>query len=217
MSDDFTDFGMPDTDLTRRAHAFAYDIESEALANHSVRSYLFGRAAAEHNDLRPGADYDDEVLFLACVLHDVGLTEQGDGDQRFELDGADLAEGFVREQGLADDRARLVWEAIVFHTSTGIAHRLRPETALAHAGIGVDVTGQGADRLPEGFADRVHATYPRLETGVGLPQVIVDQGTRNPAKAMPFTLPGELIRQSVPDISMPTWLDMTTSAWPGVA
>ncbi|WP_371287046.1 HD domain-containing protein [Mycobacterium sp. PS03-16] len=56
----------------------------EYLANHCVRSYLFGRelAAAE------GLDYDDEDLFLACILHDLGVTGHGRGEQRFEVDGA---------------------------------------------------------------------------------------------------------------------------------
>ena len=65
----------PDTPLAHDAFDFALEVHSPALANHSVRTYLFARLTADQRGLRPDTDYDDEVLFLACVLHDVGLTE----------------------------------------------------------------------------------------------------------------------------------------------
>lgn len=50
------------------------------------------------------------------------------------VDGADVAAGFLEDRGLDGERARVVWEAIALHTSLGIAHRMRPEIALTHAG-----------------------------------------------------------------------------------
>ncbi len=217
MADHFTEFALPDTDLARKAHALAFEIETPALANHSVRGYVFARALADARNLVPGSDYDDEVLFLACVLHDVGLTERGNGNQRFEVDGADLAADFLREQGLNEARARLVWEAIALHTSLGIADRMRAETALAHAGIGVDVTGPGSARLPEGLAERTHRALPRLEPGCGLAEAIVAQISRNPAKAPFGSLPYEIARQTGADAPLVRWEDLVGRAWPGVA
>ena len=54
--------------------------------NHSVRSYLFARVAAAARGLAAGEDYDDELLFLSCILHDVGLAAQADRGRRFEVD-----------------------------------------------------------------------------------------------------------------------------------
>ncbi|QFG25996.1 HD domain-containing protein [Actinomadura sp. WMMB 499] len=217
MADFFTEFDAPDTDLTRKAYDHAFAIETAAIAGHSIRTYLFGRALGEHRGLRPGADYDDEALFLACALHDAGLTEEGDGHARFEVDGADLAASFLREHGLAEDRVRLVWEAIALHTSGGIAHRMRPEIALTHLGAGADVAGFGADALPGGLADRAHAAYPRLGSSPELLHAIVGQIARDPRKAPLGSFPGELARQAGVELPEERFAEAALGAWPGVA
>ncbi|GIH96780.1 HD domain-containing protein [Planobispora siamensis] len=217
MTDHFTGFAIPDTSLTRTAYGFVQDITAQAVFTHSVRSYLFGRAIGQRHGLRAEHDYDDEVLFLACMLHDVGLTERGERGGRFEVDGADLAAEFLAGQGLAADRTRLVWEAIALHTSLGIADRMRPEIALTHAGAGADVAAFGAEELPEGYADRVHAAYPRLGGGVELTELIIGQAARNPAKAPPFSFPAELLRQDVPGTAVLPWREVVTAAWSGIA
>lgn len=216
MPDHFAEFSIPDTALTRKAYDLVFATGTAALAHHSVRTYLFGRAIGEAKGLRPDADYDDEVLFLGSVLHDLGLTEQGNGRQRFEVDGADLAAEFVSGNGLDDERTRVVWEAIALHTSRGIAHRMRPEIALTHAGTSIDMTGLGAGAFPEGLAERVHTAFPRLEQGCGLTKLILDQIAGNPAKAPMGTLPAEIARQYGVPAPAPTWESLITAAWPGV-
>ncbi|MBO2465672.1 HD domain-containing protein [Actinomadura violacea] len=215
MSDRFAEFSLPDTDLTRRAYDLVFATGTPALAHHSVRTYLFGRALGEAGGLRAGADYDDEALFLASVLHDLGLTERGNGGHRFEVDGADLAAEFLTANGLDGARVRVVWEAIALHTSQGIAHRMRPETALTHAGTGADVAGLGAERLPAGVAERAHAAFPRLEPGCGLTEIIVGQVARDPAKAPLGSLPYELARQAGAPVPELRWTDLIAAAWPG--
>jgi hypothetical protein len=217
VSDHFAGFSLPDTDLTRKAYDLVHATGTAALAHHSVRTYLFGRAIGEANGLRPGADYDDETLFLASVLHDLGLTEQGNGGQRFEVDGADLAAEFLTGNGLDGERVRVVWEAIALHTSRGIAHRMRPEIALTHAGTSADIAGPAAVRLPGGVAERAHAAFPRLEPDCGLTAIIIDQITANPAKAPLGSLPAEIARQHGTGPAVPAWADLVTSAWSGIA
>lgn len=217
MSDRFAEFSLPDTDLTRQAYDLVFATGPAALAHHCARTYLFARAIGEARGLRPGAGYDDETLFLACVLHDLGLTEQGNGGHRFEVDGADLAAGFLAGHGFDGERTRVVWEAIALHTSRGIAHRMRPEIALTHAGTSADVAGLDADRIPGGVAERAHAAFPRLEPGCGLAEIIVGQIAENPAKAPIGSLPYEVARQFGTAIPQPRWTDLTAGAWPGVA
>ncbi|URN02710.1 HD domain-containing protein [Actinomadura madurae] len=216
MADRFTEFSLPDTDLTRKAYDLVFATGTAALAHHSVRTYLWGRALGEARGLHPDADYDDEALFLGSVLHDLGLTEQGDGDQRFEVDGADLAALFVSDNGLDGERTRVVWEAIALHTSRGIANKMRPEIALTHAGTSIDMTGLGAGSLPEGFTGRVHAAFPRLEQDCGLTTLILGQITANPAKAPLGTFPAELARQYGIAPEAPSWADLTSAAWPDI-
>ncbi|WP_067826880.1 HD domain-containing protein [Actinomadura kijaniata] len=203
---------FPATEVAFGAREFVERIEEPFLAHHSLRSYLFGSAMAAREGLEPGDDYDDELLFLACLLHDVGLTDDGDGDQRFEVDGADLAVRFLRERGVGEERTRVVWDAIALHTSPGIAGRREPEVALAQRGIAVDMSGQGADLLPPGFADEVHARFPRLDLEERFADAVVAQVLANPAKGVPMSLPGELVRQRVPSAHMPTWSDMVAAS-----
>jgi hypothetical protein len=207
------DLDLPRTELIAAADAWVRSIEKPFLVNHSIRSYVFGRAVGRTQNLEPGEDYDDELLFLGCLLHDVGLTDPGDGDQRFEVDGADLAAQFLTDNGLSEDRAEVVWDAIALHTSRGIAHRKRPEIALAQAGIGVDVGGGPAD-LPPGLAARTLDALPRLGLHDALRQAVVRQAAAQPSKAPPFTFPGELVRAYAPDVKVPTWDDViAASGW----
>ncbi|GAA0273912.1 hypothetical protein GCM10010302_09430 [Streptomyces polychromogenes] len=205
-------FDLPRTELTARALRYAEEAVPAVIFRHSVRSYLFARALADHDGMKAGADFDDELVFLGCVLHDLGLSEQGNGHQRFEVDGADLAARFLREQGAGEEAVTVVWDAVALHTSEGIASRKGPEIALAHAGISVDVLGRGKELLPEGFADRVHAAFPRADLGYAITDVIVRQMLDNPAKAGPLSFPGQLLRAHVPAGTLPDWSDLIDAA-----
>ena len=168
--------------------------------NHSVRSYLFARVAAAARGLTAGAGYDDELLFLSCILHDVGLTTQADRGRRFEVDGAEAAVDLLRANGLEAARAQIVWDAIALHTSAGIAEQRGNEVALTRAGIGIDF-GHDADLVPGELAGRVHDRYPRLDMARCLTNAIVSQAQGRPQKAPSYTLPGELVRERAADSS----------------
>ncbi|MFI6579189.1 HD domain-containing protein [Nocardiopsis sp. NPDC050513] len=206
------DLNLPDTDLARNATRLARGTESPAVFHHSVRTYLYGRFLGEHQGLRPGHDYDDELLYLGCVLHDIGLTDEGDRDQTFDVDGADLAAEFLSGLGLADDRVEVVWDAIALHLVPHVARRKRPEIALVNSGAGLDLGPLGPDgpALPEEFVARVHASFPRLHGAAVLFDTIVDQALAKPHKAPPFSLPGELVRQRTGE-RWPTWRELMTA------
>src|SRR6267142_5612609 len=88
----------PDTAICSAAVEFVFDVSPPFVANHCVRSYLFGRELATAKGLRRDVDYDDELVFLSCILHDLGVTEHANGDQRFGVDGADAAARFLRDR-----------------------------------------------------------------------------------------------------------------------
>ena len=208
-----SDLSFPTTRLARRAHRLVTETQEEFLRNHSLRSFLFARAATE----RPDDDYDSELVFLICALHDMGLTEEGNTDQRFEVAGADLAARFLEAHGVTDRRVDTVWEAIALHTTphlheSPVFQRRRPaEIGIAQTGIGIDVGGPEPDQLPPGFAERVHARHPRLGGSRALTEVILDQTLANPLKAPPMTLPGEIRHQRHPALPYLTW-DMILDA-----
>ncbi|ANZ13825.1 HD domain-containing protein [Streptomyces noursei] len=205
-------FDLPRTELAVHALHYVQEVEPGFLFRHSVRSYLFARALAGRRGMQAGADFDDELLFLGCVLHDLGLSEQGNGNQRFEVDGADLAAEFLRGHGATDQAVAVVWDAIALHTSEGLASRKGPEVALAHAGISVDVLGLGRESLPEGFADHVHDTLPRENLAYAMTDVIVGQALANPTKAGPLSFPGQLLRRHLPPGTLPDWYDLIAQA-----
>lgn len=168
------------------------------------------RFLGEQRGLQPDRDYDDELLFLGCVLHDAGLSDEGNGDQRFDLDGADLAARFLTQEGLPPEKVEVVWDAIALHLCREVAMRKRPEVALVTAGAGFDL-GDGPDALPFGYADRIHTLLPRLHAAPVLCDTIVDQALTKPHKAPLFSLPGELVRQKT-GIMWPTWEELTQSS-----
>ncbi|MER5699938.1 HD domain-containing protein, partial [Streptomyces mirabilis] len=181
----FERLDLPDTELTRSAYAYAERLTPAFVLFHSVRSYVFARAHARNQGLGAGTDYDDELLFVSCVLHDIGLSEEGNGEQRFEVDGADTAAAFLREQGVDEARIAIAWNAIALHTSDGIAERMGTVEALAQAGIGTDILGLHKENLPAGLADEVHALLPRLDLAYALSDAILTQATAKPHKASP--------------------------------
>ncbi|MDT5260345.1 MAG: hypothetical protein QOD10_5425 [Mycobacterium sp.] len=212
QSDSRTD--LPDSDIACAATQLVFDTSPVFVAHHSVRSYLFGRELAAAKGLRRDVDYDDELVFLSCILHDLGATEYANGDQRFEVDGADAAARFLRDHGVKEARVTTVWQAIALHTSVGLAHKFGPEQAVAQMGIAADIIGLDRQMLPTGFADDVHSSWPRHDVGFALAELIADQVETNPAKGPPLTFPGHLHQLMYPMAPAVTWFDVVrTAGW----
>ncbi|MFC9045823.1 HD domain-containing protein, partial [Streptomyces rochei] len=120
------------TPAAQAAFALAAEHSPAHLLNHCVRSFFYARAIAAARGLVAGTYYDEETLFLATMLHDIGLTEAGRGPNRFEVDGVFRAARFAREHGLSDAAADLIGDAVALHTSAGTAVHEQPVVALAH-------------------------------------------------------------------------------------
>ncbi|MBF6413761.1 HD domain-containing protein [Nocardia cyriacigeorgica] len=206
---------LPSTPIATAAQQLIDTALTAPVRNHSIRGFLFGRALAEGHGLRPGADYDEELMYLICALHDIGLGDIANGHQRFEVDGADYAAEFLERNGLTDGRVDMVWDAIAAHTSgfsdSPVYRRRRPAAIwIAVDGIGIDIGG-GPDDLPPGYADQVHAVYPRLGGTRALTDVIEAQALADPRKALPGTLPGEIVHQRHPELPYLTWDEIINS------
>ena len=203
---------LPDSDLACAARQFVFDVSPAFVANHAVRSYLFARALAAAKGLQRDVDYDDELVFLSCVLHDLGATDHANGDQRFEVDGADAAASLLRDHGVDEARVTTVWQAIALHTSVGLAHKFGAVQAITQMGIGADIVGADREILPAGFADRVHASWPRHDLGYAFAEVVARQVEDNPAKGPALTFPAhlhQLIYATTPPV---TWFDAVRAA-----
>src|SRR6476646_6055788 len=129
---------LPTGPLVDASLALVRSTESQPILDHSIRSFLFARLLAEHEGCLGDAAYDEELLFAATVMHDLGLGEHARGQARFEVEGADLAAAVLREHGVAEADVDRVWEAIALHSSIGIADRRGLLTYLTHTGVFID-------------------------------------------------------------------------------
>lgn len=149
---------IPDTALVRDATAFIRGAEDDVLFHHSRRVFLFGALHGRRLGLVP----DPQLLYVAAMFHDLGLTARyGTSTQRFELDGADAAREFLLERGVERSDADKVWLGIALHSTPEVPARLDPETALLAAGVKTDVVGVGLEALDPEAVDAVTAAHPR--------------------------------------------------------
>lgn len=152
------DIEIPDSGLAKEATELVRDTAGPLLYDHSRRVFLFG-ALRGH---RRGLDFDPELLYVAALFHDLGLTrDYAASEQRFEIDGADAARDFLLRHGLTSEQAQTVWTAIALHTTPEIPYRMEPEVALVTAGVELDVLGLGFDETTDAQRDAVVAAHPR--------------------------------------------------------
>ncbi|OHV31925.1 metal-dependent phosphohydrolase [Pseudofrankia sp. EUN1h] len=150
---------LPDSALAVAADELLTTCSPPPLVNHCRRTYLFGTALLESRH-RP---YDAEALYVAAMLHDLGLTELwGDEVTPFEQRGALVAEITMLERGASPRFAGLVRDAIALHLELDTAKDPRPEVAGVHLGAAVDVLGLRLDQLPKDLVADVLDGLPRL-------------------------------------------------------
>ena len=193
---------IPDSEICQKATRLVREISLPFLCHHCIRTFLFGDLLGQ----RDGLKYDRELLYLGAVMHDIGLTERFDGEQRFEVDGADAARAFVLEHGLSDEKAEVVWDAIALHTSIGIAARKQPEIALVHLGAGADVLGMRISDIAPETVEQVIDEYPRLGFNQAMTELLASQVKRKPQAA--FTWLAEVGRCCVHGFISPNWNEM---------
>lgn len=149
---------VADTPLVTETLDYARSNSEPYLFNHSVRSWLFAVRLGQLQELT----YDEEVLAVGTVLHDLGLTECCNGSRRFEVEGADAARDFALQHEMDASRSQLVWDSVALNATPSIALYKETEVALCSAGTGVEF-GFQYDRIPQDEIKTILAEFPRLE------------------------------------------------------
>lgn len=193
---------IPDSALARQATQYVNELLSPSLYRHTVRTFLLGDAAGQRQGLR----YDVELLYLASVLHDLGLAGNLNSPDRFEVAGAHAAKEFVTRHGLSADKAGILWDAIALHTSLGIAIHKQPEVALVAIGAAIDVVGLGVDQLDPTVIDQILSEYPRTGFEDDLLNAVTEVVRSNPMSAA-FTWMADVGRSQIPGFTCPSFLD----------
>jgi hypothetical protein len=149
---------VPDSKLAKEVEALVRDTESELLFHHSNRVFLFGALAGQRN----GLPVDPELLYIGAMFHDMGLQPPyASADERFEVDGANAAAGFMRAHGIDERDVEDVWDAIALHTTPGIPEHKRAVVALVTAGVEMDVLGIEYEAFTPQQRHEVCACHPR--------------------------------------------------------
>jgi HD superfamily phosphodiesterase len=158
MTETIAGITIPDTALAREATEFVREAATPVLFHHSRRVFLFGSLKGRHR----GLEADPELLYVGAMFHDLGLTERHRRtDQRFEIDGADLARDFLLRHGRTEAEARAVWLGIALHTTPGVPEHLEPEVALVTAGVETDVLGFDLGEITPEEIDAVTTAHER--------------------------------------------------------
>jgi hypothetical protein len=149
---------IPDSKLAHEITELVRDTESPLLFHHSSRVYYWGALAGK----RRGLSFDRELLYAGAMFHDMGLTHQhSSANERFEVDGANIARDFLRSHGIAQHDVDTVWTAIALHTTPGIPQHMHPVVALVTAGVEMDVLGLSYGNYSDADREAVVHAHPR--------------------------------------------------------
>jgi hypothetical protein len=151
-------FVVPDSKLANRAVAVAEGLEPQFLVHHSHRTFQFGSELLSLS----GRSFDEEMLFVACMLHDMALgTEVDDGTTPFQVRGAGLAAKEVLAAGRSEAESKLVYDGIALHMELSTADDARAEVAGVHLGAAADVIGMRIDQIAPDQIEALIDAYPR--------------------------------------------------------
>jgi hypothetical protein len=150
---------VPDTPVISLAVEYAREHSEPYLFNHVMRSWLFAESLAQLNRVV----YDAEVLAVATLLHDLGLSPEFDGPLRFEVQTANAARSFAQRVGLDARRAQLIWDGAALNSTPSIALYKETEVRLCTLGIGLDWGGFGYESLTRDQIGVIVDRFPRLQ------------------------------------------------------
>jgi hypothetical protein len=167
---------IPDTPLVARAMEEARALSEPYLFNHAVRSWLFSVQLAELQ----GVSYDEEVVAVASLLHDIGLTKEYRRTRRFEVEGADAARVLAKAGGMDGRRTQLLWYCVALNATLSISPFAEPEVGICTAGAGADYAGLFYERISTASAARILAEFPRLQMKRQLKECLCDVARMRP-------------------------------------
>ncbi|HLL65465.1 MAG TPA: HD domain-containing protein [Micromonosporaceae bacterium] len=183
----FDDVTRPDTTIARAAMEIASAYCSPALVNHCLRSYVWGASYG----MRYGVAFDAELLYVAAMLHDIGLVPAFDNHTApFEEAGGHVAWVFGAGAGWPVERRGRAAQIIVRHMWDEVDVNVDPEGHLLAVATGLDISGSGADGWPPELRTEVVRRVPRLTLGEEFLRCFEDQARRKPASSAAAAMQG---------------------------
>ena len=174
---DLASLRWPDTKLAREAERECRGTLSAAMANHSVRTFVFGLALSGLD----GNPVDLEELYVGSLLHDLALEAPTPG-RCFAVVGAERARALVLAAGADAEKSARIAEGIALHITPGIGFERGPLAPLIAAGALVDLAAlRLAGPGPGAGGRRLRALAPRgLQAASG--RLLAPRGPGRPAR-----------------------------------
>jgi hypothetical protein len=171
---------VPPGPATQAAREVVVRFGSAALVNHCERSYLWSASLGQLKRI----PYDAELLYVASMLHDLGLVPAFDNHLApFEEAGGDVGWVFGAGAGWPAERRARVKEIIVRHMGDDVDPAVDAEGHLLRAAAALDVAGRDVDAWPADFRAEVLRRYPRLTLVAEFAAAFEDQARRKPGCA----------------------------------
>src|SRR4051794_28603081 len=145
MPVDIAGLEPPPSPATTAAREVLVRYSSPALVNHCERSYYWSAGLGQLN----GIAYDAELLYVASMLHDLGLVGAFDNHLApFEVAGGDVGWVFGAGAGWPPERRTRVKEIVIRHMWNEVDPALDGEGHLLCEGTGLDISGRNAGTWP---------------------------------------------------------------------
>jgi hypothetical protein len=178
----------PDSALARDAEELCREAMSPALVEHSMRVWMWGSLLGR----RDGVGYDDELLYVASLLHDLKLPDpaavEAEGVRCFALAGGIAAERFARERGYEPERANELGETVAMHVNGWVPPTAGPERHLVAAGAALDVVGAHRRRLDRETVAAVLERHPRRGAKRELTELCRAMAAATPGSRVDFAI-----------------------------
>ncbi|MEU5693116.1 HD domain-containing protein [Actinosynnema sp. NPDC020468] len=194
-------FTAPDTAAARAAFEVCAQYAPPWLRNHSLRSYSWARIHAAER----AVEHDDELLYVAALLHDLTLVEPFDSHRTaFEEAGGHLAWVFAAGAGWTAARRDRLAEVIVVHMRADVPAEQDPEGHLLQIAVSADVSGGKLGLFRRDTAAALLETFPRHGFAPAFLAAFRDQADRKPHCAAADLIAGGWVeRMSANPLDLP--------------
>ena len=183
---DIDSIRVPDSLVSQQAIMHCETLSNASLVNHCMRTYMWAAILAQAD----GITYDEELLFVASALHDLGLTDIHNGIDPdahcYAVEGASAAAAFVQAQGWDDERRDRLQETITMHLNVEVGLEHGAEAHLLHDGAALDVIGLRYHEIAPETIARVVARHPRLDFKAVIARAFQTQIAMRPGSRITF-------------------------------
>jgi HD domain len=179
---------VPGTVATTAALTRLSAVAPAYLINHSIRTYWFSRLIGDAT----GLTFDDELLYVASLAHDVGLCPDcrplSPRERCFSICGANWATDIAVNAGWKTERSDRLAQAITLNLNGRVPPTLGVEAHLMMRGVLVDVTGLYAWSVDRSQLQGLFRQFPRLDQRTRLPLMFRAEADRQPECRAHFAL-----------------------------